>query len=118
MEFQRFLFDKNISEEKPVVAMFHTNNPDEEEEFDLMQSQFIQIAFIKVNTQEATAIKEKYSDGYSKPSFKIYKNNKETDYVRHEKWSMQEPRLRSLLEEYSINKYKGIEIVGELSTLE
>ena len=38
MEFQRFLFDKNITEEKPVVAMFHNDNPDEEEEFDLMQS--------------------------------------------------------------------------------
>ena len=38
MEFQRFLFDKNVTEEKPVVAMFHNDNPDEEEEFDLMQS--------------------------------------------------------------------------------
>ena len=38
MEFQRFLFDKNITEEKPVVVMFHNDNPDEEEEFDLLQS--------------------------------------------------------------------------------
>ena len=38
MEFQRFLFDKNVTEEKTVVAMFHNDNPDEEEEFDLMQS--------------------------------------------------------------------------------
>jgi hypothetical protein len=56
--------------------MFYDDCPDEEEEFDLMQSQFIQIAFIKVNSYEAVAIREKYADNSAKPYFKIFKNSK------------------------------------------
>ena len=50
MEFYKFLFDNNRDKDIPAVVLFHDDCPEIEEEFDIMQSQFIQIAFAKVDT--------------------------------------------------------------------
>ena len=84
-----------------------------------MQSQFIQIAFAKVDFNFSKQIVNEYADSSAtKPYFKFFKNTEVTDHIKPDKWSKQEPKLRRLLEEYYVNKYKGIELVNEIKTLE
>ena len=105
MEFYKFLFDNNTDKDIPAVVLFHNDCPEIEEEFDFMQSQFIQIAFAKVNADFRHQIVEEYADSAAiKPYFKFFKNNQETDHIKYDKWTKQEPKLRRLLEEYYVNK--------------
>ena len=81
--------------------MFHNGCPEQEEEFDILQCEFLALSFVKVSTLDAVQIKDKYADGNAKPYFKFYKNNEETDYVKYAKWGKQESELRSMLKWYT-----------------
>ena len=72
--------------DKPVVVMFHNDCPEQEEEFDILQSEFESLEFLKVNTIQAPQIRNKYADGNSKPYFKFYRNGEKTDEVPYAKW--------------------------------
>ena len=67
-----------------------------------MKRDWKSLCIFKVNTQEASDIKDKYADGGSKPYFKFYKNGTFQEEIKYKKpWSDQKPSLEDALRRYS-----------------
>ena len=80
-----------------MCVCYHNGCRNEEEDFDEMKPDYINVHCYKVNTLEADDIKAKYADGSSKPYFKFYKNNSLIDEVKYKSWGVNMPLVKDAL---------------------
>ena len=66
-----------------MAICYHNGCPTPEAAWDGMKKMYPNVHMYKVNTLNASDIKDKYADGASKPYFKFYKNFKLDSEVKY-----------------------------------
>ena len=96
-----------------MCVMFHNDNPVQENEFDLMKQEYTNVNLYKVNTLLSADIRERHSDGSTKPYFKFYKGGHQVADVKYSEWPQQEVELRAYLNKQDGQDHKTVAVMAQ-----